>query len=403
MSELDQIRENINSIDEQMAQLFQKRMEMSARVADFKKERGLSIRDAEREWELIDRNRRSIRDPAVAAYYVQFLRGILDLSCAYQSKLLNGMKVAYSGVKGAYGYLAARRMFPEAQLVAYPDYGAVLEQNLYLDRGVAARIEYLAAVHIDDVAHRSFSSSFAAAHRAVELGEADSVVLPLENSYAGEVGAVMDLLFSGELYINQVLDMEIDHSLLGVEGAAADTVRTVVSHPQALRQCDDYIRSHGYAAEPYSNTAAAAEYVRRANDPALAAIASEDAAEVFGLRVLERGINTMRTNTTRFAALSRIQNQPETTKKREDENFVLVFTVQNDAGSLAQTLNIIGAHGYNMRTLRSRPMKGLSWKYFFYVEAEGCINNTNGREMLQELSATCAKLRLVGAYYANNI
>ena len=121
------------------------------------------------------------------------------------------------------------------------------------------------------------------------------------------------------------------------------------------------------------------------------------------LRVLERGINTMRTNTTRFAALSRTQNQPETTKKREDENFVLVFTVQNDAGSLAQTLNIIGAHGYNMRTLRSRPMKGLSWKYFFYVEAEGCINNTNGREMLQELSATCAKLRLVGAYYANNI
>lgn len=365
MSELDQIRENINSIDEQMAQLFQKRMEMSARVADFKKERGLSIQDAERERELIDRNRRSIRDPAVAAYYVQFLRGILDLSCAYQSKLLNGMKVAYSGVKGAYGYLAARRMFPEAQLVAYPD--------------------------------------FAAAHRAVELGEADSVVLPLENSYAGEVGAVMDLLFSGELYINQVLDMEIDHSLLGVEGAAADTVRTVVSHPQALRQCDDYIRSHGYAAEPYSNTAAAAEYVRRANDPALAAIASEDAAEVFGLRVLERGVNTMRTNTTRFAVLSRIQNQPETTKKREDENFVLVFTVQNDAGSLAQTLNIIGAHGYNMRTLRSRPMKGLSWKYFFYVEAEGCINNTNGREMLQELSATCAKLRLVGAYYANNI
>ena len=93
----------------------------------------------------------------------------------------------------------------------------------------------------------------------------------------------------------------------------------------------------------------------------------------------------------------------ETTKKREDENFVLVFTVQNDAGSLAQTLNIIGAHGYNMRTLRSRPMKGLSWKYFFYVEAEGCINNTNGREMLQELSATCAKLRLVGSYYANSI
>ena len=171
----------------------------------------------------------------------------------------------------------------------------------------------------------------------------------------------------------------------------------------ALRQCDDYIKRHGYATETYSNTALAAAHVRDVNDPALAAIASEAAAEVFGLRVLERGINTVRTNTTRFAALSRTRSQPETTKKREDENFVLVFTVQNDAGSLAQTLNIIGAHGYNMRTLRSRPMKGLSWKYYFYVEAEGCVNNTNGREMLQELSATCAKLRLVGSYYANTI
>ena len=191
MSELDKIRENINSIDEQMAQLFQERMEMSRQVAAFKKDRGLSIRDAERERELIDRDRRFIKDPAVDGYYVQFLRSILDLSCAYQSRLLNGMKVAYSGVEGAYGYIAARRMFPEAQLIAYPD--------------------------------------FAAAHRAVEQGEADSAVLPLENSYAGEVGAVMDLLFSGELYINQVMDLEIDHSLLGVEGAAANAVLEYVS------------------------------------------------------------------------------------------------------------------------------------------------------------------------------
>ena len=237
----------------------------------------------------------------------------------------------------------------------------------------------------------------------MERGEADSVVLPLENSYAGEVGTVMDLLFSGELFINQVLDLDISHSLLGVESATVDTVKTVVSHPQALHQCDDYIRRHGFNTESYSNTALAAEWVRQANDITLGAIASEEAAEIFGLRVLDRDINTAKNNTTRFAALSRTQNQLKNKGKREDENFVLVFTVQNDAGSLAQTLNIIGAHGYNMRTLRSRPMKNLSWKYFFYVEAEGSINTTNGREMLQELSATCAKLRLVGSYYANNI
>ncbi len=365
MSELDQIRANINSIDEQMAQLFQKRMELSAQVAAYKKSRGLSIRDAARERELIERNSRNLADPDIGPYYVQFLRSVIDLSCAYQGRLLEGMKVAYSGVEGAYAYIAARRMFPKATLVAYPD--------------------------------------FVAAYRAVEQGEADSVVLPLENSYAGEVGTVMDLLFSGELFINQVMDLEIKHDLLGVEGASAATVKTVLSHPQALHQCDDYIRRRGYQSETCSNTALAASRVRQANDPALGAIASEEAADIFGLQVLERDVNTAKNNTTRFAALSLNQSQPQTRHKREDENFVLVFTVQNDAGSLAQTLNIIGAHGYNMRTLRSRPMKGLSWKYFFYVEAEGSIHTTNGREMLQELSVLCAKLRLVGSYYANNV
>ena len=365
MNELNQIRAKINDIDKEMAALFQQRMEMSAQVAALKKERGLSVRDTERERELIDRNRGYITDEAVGSYYVQFLRSVIDLSCAYQGRLMEGMQVAYCGAEGAYAYIAARRMFPDAKLVSYPD--------------------------------------FTAAYRAVESGEMDSVVLPLENSYAGEVGTVMDLLFSGELFINQVMDLDVSHSLLGVESATAATVKTVVSHPQALRQCDDYIRSRGLETESYSNTALAARRVREANDPALGAIASEEAAAIFGLQVLGRIINTAKNNTTRFAALSRTRNRPDATRKREDENFVLVFTVQNDAGSLAQTLNIIGAHGYNMRTLRSRPMKDLSWKYFFYVEAEGSINTTNGREMLQELSATCAKLRLVGSYYANNV
>ena len=124
MSELEQIRESINSIDEQMAQLFQKRMEMSRQVAAFKRERGLSIRDAERERELIERNRAFVTDPVLGSYYVRFLRNVIGLSCAYQSRLLNGMKIAYSGVEGAYSYLAARRMFPGADLISYPDFAA---------------------------------------------------------------------------------------------------------------------------------------------------------------------------------------------------------------------------------------------------------------------------------------
>ena len=108
-------------------------------------------------------------------------------------------------------------------------------------------------------------------------------------------------------------------------------------------------------------------------------------------------------NTTRFAAFSREKNRGAAGGRRDDENFILVFTVQNEAGSLAKALNIIGAHGFNMRNLRSRPMKELQWSYYFYLEAEGCINTENGSDMLRELSAVCAKLRMVGSYYADNV
>ena len=97
-----------------------------------------------------------------------------------------------------------------------------------------------------------------------------------------------------------------------------------------------------------------------------------------------------------------MKNKPESVAKRENENFILVFTVQNESGVLASALNIIGAHNFNMRSLRSRPMKNLQWNYYFYIEAEGNVNTENGREMMQELSALCAKLKLVGSYFADN-
>ncbi len=103
---------------------------------------------------------------------------------------------------------------------------------------------------------------FGDAYRAVERGEYDCVVLPLENSAAGEVGTVMDLIFSGDLFVNQVVDLPIEHNLLGVEGASLDGIKTVISHPQALEQCGEYIRAHGFETETFSNTALAAQYVK---------------------------------------------------------------------------------------------------------------------------------------------
>ena len=360
MNELEQARQEINRIDREMARLFEERMNAVSGIAAYKKEKGLPVHDPVREAAMIERNRALIADPSVEADYVEFLKSVIRVSCARQEALIRGRKAAYSGVEGAYAHIAARRLFPEAECLGF--------------------------------------SGFAEAYRAVEDGQADCVVLPLENSYAGEVGTVMDLIFSGSLFINQVMDLPIRHALLGLPGCGMDQIRTVCSHPQALRQCAEYIRVHGWRTVECENTAVAARMIRDRKDPSAAAIASAETAGLFDLTVLENGINDAANNTTRFAVLSRAQNRPVRSGLREDTGFILVFTVQNKAGALAQTLNIIGAHGYNMRTLRSRPMKDLQWNYYFYIEAEGNINNANGDMLMRELSALCARLKLVGIY-----
>lgn len=365
MTELERARLEINEIDKEMAKLFAARMEAARVIAAYKKENGLSVRDPAREEVLIAKNETYIKDPALVPYYRDFIRGTIDVSCAYQTALLREMRVAYCGAAGAFAYIAARRMYPTAELCAYVD--------------------------------------FASAYEAVTAGEADCAVLPLENSYAGEVGAVMDLIFSGELQINQVIDVPIEHHLLACRGATPTTITRVVSHPQALMQCEGFLRANRCETQAYSNTALAAKYVSEQHDVTLAAIASAETAERYGLEILAKNIQDSRDNTTRFGAFSRASGKSAATVGRADENFLLVFTVQNESGSLAKALNIIGAHGYNLRSLRSRPMKDLRWNYFFYVEAEGNIHNENGKELLRELSAVCAKLRLVGSYDAENV
>lgn len=363
MNGLEKARKTINEVDIQMAELFEKRMEAARIIAAYKKEHGLSILDKEREKEIVKNNTAYIKDSEIAEYYVSFLEDLMSLSRSYQSRLNEGMRVAYSGVEGAFAYIASKRMFPEAQLIAYP--------------------------------------SFESAYEAVEAGECDSCVLPIENSFAGDVGTVMDLIFQGSLYINQVTDLAVVHNLMSVEGATKETIKQVVSHPQALSQCSSYITKQGYEQRPYTNTALAAKLVKESNDITLGAIASDETAKIFGLKIIEGSINESRNNTTRFAAFSRVPNDHTGKKRSMSDHFIMVFTVKNEAGALAKTLDIIGAHGFNMRNLRSRPMKELMWSYYFYVEADGNINTEDGRDMLRELNATCDKLKLAGTYKTN--
>lgn len=349
----------IDETDKAMAELFRRRMDAARLVAEYKMEKGLPIKDTAREEELIRRNAEymSAENDTVRGLYTCFMREVIDLSCRYQSRLFNGMNVAFCGVKGAFASIAAGKLFPDSNRIGY--------------------------------------SSFGEAYNSVVNGECNVAVLPIENSSAGDVGEVCDLLFSGPLYVNSTFDLAVTHDLLVIPGTDISEITRVVSHPQALMQCSKYIEQHSWEKSEYVNTALAAQYVAHLGDKHTAAIASSEAATLYGLTVAETGINESKTNTTRFAVLSAAKNKA---KKGMDTRFILMFTVRNEAGKLAEAVDIIGKYGYNMQSLRSRPMKELLWQYYFFIEAEGDIHTENGESMLNELSGCCDRLKLIGSF-----
>lgn len=176
MNSLEKARETINRVDSEMAALFTERMRAAELVAAYKKEHGLPITDAEREAAVIRNGAQQVEDPILREYYVRFIQETMALSRAYQSRLLEGMRVAYSGTEGAFAHIATGKLFPSAEKIGFPD--------------------------------------FESAYRAVENGECDAAVLPVENSTNGEVGQVMDLMFSGGLFVNRMLDLPVTQDLL---------------------------------------------------------------------------------------------------------------------------------------------------------------------------------------------
>ena len=356
--ELEDLRLEIQATDKEMAALFERRMQLAEGVLQDKMEKGLPVLDAEREARLLQNNLNYISDPVLKEYYILFQKNLMDLSKYYQRRLMKKMRVAYSGLPGAFAQIAVSRLFPDAEPLPYPD--------------------------------------FESAYKACETGEADVTVLPVENSYSGEVGNVMDLAFGGSLYINMMLELSVTQNLLGLPGARTADIKTVVSHPQALAQCAAFLHDKGFEQVEYENTALAAKYVAEQGDKTMAAIGSLETASRYGLEVLEANINYAATNTTRFAVFSRVMNAPS--KGTTGEFFILVFTVKNEAGALAKVLNIIGAHGFNMTNLRSRPMKEPLWNHYFFAELEGNANSDDGRDLLTQLGTVCDRLKLVGTY-----
>lgn len=356
MSKLDDARKIINETDKQMAALFEVRMDAVGKIAEYKREHGLCVEDPAREKSLIEKNCKYIENDDYKPYYVGFQKSVIDISKSFQHRLLDGMRVSFSGTRGAFADITAAKIFPDAEIIGYKD--------------------------------------FKAAYESVVTGECDSVVLPLENSVGGDVGTVMDLCFFGPLFVNGVYETEIVQNLLAVKGADIGGIKTVISHPQALSQCADYIREHNFETVEAVNTAVAARHVSEEKRTDIAAIGSAFAAEEFGLQILEKHINAGSTNTTRFAVFTRAAKAPS----KSDNRFILLFTVKNSAGSLAKAVALIGEYGFNLRALKSRPTKELVWNYYFYAEGEGNINGEKGKAMLASLKSCCSDIKVLGSF-----
>jgi chorismate mutase/prephenate dehydratase len=362
MTDISKEREHIEEIDKKMAALFEERMKVAENIGKYKIEHGLKIFDPTREKELLEKNGKNISDIDLRPYYIMFMQSVMDISKRYQHKLMEGAKVAYSGIEGAFASIAAGKIFPDANRVSF--------------------------------------NSFKEAYNAVDAGTCDMAVLPIENSSAGEVGQVMDLMYEGNLYINGVYSLKVSQNLLGLKGSKLSDIKKVVSHPQALEQCADYISDHDFTIEQASNTARAAKEVFDKGDKTVAAIASRETAEIYNLTVLDHDINGASTNTTRFAVFSK--SRESIVSSENLSSYILMFTVKNEAGGLAEAISVIGKHGYSMRVLRSRPLKNAAFQYYFYVEVEGKLSSKEGADMLKELDRHCITLKVLGSYAIEN-
>ena len=355
MNKLEIARQQINEADREIAKYFEKRMKASQMVAEYKLENMMPIFDPKREAQVIENNKAFIDDPEIRSFYALFQQNVMDVSKMYQRRLVEGMRVAYSGVEGAYAHIAAKLIFPDANHVPY--------------------------------------GSFEEAYEAVVNGESDCVVLPIENSTAGEVGGNMDMIYAGPLTINGMYELKITHNLLAKKGTAISEIKTVCSHVQAIQQCYEYIKRNGFATQNVVNTAVAAKMVAESGDRTIAAIASRETAKLYGLEIIAEAINESTINTTRFAVLSRAD-----TASGDNKLFTLGFTVNHEAGALAKVIKIIAKYDFNMHLIKSRPLKDELWRYYFFTEIEGNLNSEAGRKLLEGLKEVCINVRVIGAY-----
>ncbi|MDF2878203.1 MAG: pheA [Clostridia bacterium] len=240
------------------------------------------------------------------------------------------------------------------------------------------------------VAHEEFEDVF----EALEKGTIDYGVVPIENSSAGDVLEIYDLMLKHNAYIIGEEIIKVEHNLLGIKGAKIEALTEVYSHPQALSQCKGFLRAHRYIEEkPYLNTAMASQFVAEAKDRTKASIGSNRAAEAYGLEILKSNIHFNDTNCTRFIVLAK-----NMAISKKCDKISVVFTTSHTSGALYNILGHFAYNGLNLLKIQSRPLQEKTWHYFFFVDLEGNLQDANVLIGLGKLEEQSKYLKILGNY-----
>lgn len=266
------------------------------------------------------------------------------------------MKVAYQGAPGAYSEAAIFEIFGK---------------------------------HAQAIPCETFEEVF----QKVESNEVDRGMLPIENSVTGSLHRNYDLLLEHQLVIVGEYPLRVRHCLIGLPGAELKDIRKVISHPQGIAQCEKYLRSLGVHTEAVYDTAGSVKMVKESSDPSLAAIASNWAAQIYGMKILQEGIEDNQANYTRFLVLARDPIQPEGEAKTS-----IVFTLRNIPGALFKALSVFALRDIDLTKIESRPLVGTPWEYLFYIDFRGSIAEEKVRHALDNLSEYALSLRVLGSY-----
>ena len=375
--DLTELRNQIDGIDDQLVQLFCRRMELCAQVAEYKKANGLPILMPAREREKL-KDVAEKAGPDMANYTRTLYAMLFELSRSYLSKLSGGSRQLYEMITQS--IQDTPNLFPQTAMVAC--------------QGVEGAYSQLACEKIFPNPMILYFKTFDGVFQAIDQGLCQYGILPIENSTAGSVTKVYDLMIQHNFYIVRTFRLKIDHNLLANPGAKLEDIKEIYSHEQAINQCSTFLHSlKGVNVVPVANTAVASEMVASSGRKDVAALSSRSCAELYNLSCLASSVQDKGNNRTRFICISRnMEIYPGSDKTS------IMMVLNHRPGALYKVLARIYTLGINVTKLESRPIPDREFEFMFYFDLETSIYSEQFVQLMCELEDLCEEFKYLGSY-----